>query len=81
MYLDSPSLQEQVKIQIHYGTFHFIIGNLSMNKLDRKELKGAAKSKRFAGSIKEYPDRDIGRINTTYQKRHNEKRKSKFGIN
>lgn len=33
-----------------------------MNKFDRKELKGAAESKRFAGSIQEYPDRDTGRI-------------------
>lgn len=80
MYLDSPSLQEQVKTQIHYSTFHFIIENLSMNKLDRKELKGPAKSKRFVGSIQDYPDGHTRRINITYQKRHKEKRKSKFGV-
>lgn len=71
MYLDSASLQEQVKTQIHYSTFHFIIGDLSMSKLDRKELTGTAKSKRFAGSIQGYPYGDTRR--TTYQKRHKEK--------
>lgn len=78
MYLHSASLQDKVKTQNHYSTFDFITGNLSMSKLDKKELTGAAKNKRFTGSIQGYPDGYTERINITYQKRHKEK--SKFGI-